>query len=104
MRAGVASKIDFAATPARMIGQEGGAWPALDSVFDRASVALACEALGVAERSLEMALEYAKVRIQFKRPIGSFQAIKHKFADMLVALELARSATEYSTRAIDAGA
>jgi alkylation response protein AidB-like acyl-CoA dehydrogenase len=96
--------VDLDSTPARMIGQEGLAWPALDSVFDRASVALACEALGVAERSLEVALEYAKARIQFNRPIGSFQAVKHKFADMLVALELARSAAEYSTRAVDAGA
>jgi alkylation response protein AidB-like acyl-CoA dehydrogenase len=94
--------LDLESTPARIIGEEGKAWSALDSVFDRASVALACEALGAAERSLDVAVEYAKVRTQFNRPIGSFQAVKHKFADMLVALELARSAVAYSTRAIDA--
>jgi alkylation response protein AidB-like acyl-CoA dehydrogenase len=71
--------------------------------LDRAAVALAAESLGGAERCLEMATEYAKARVQFGRPIGSFQAIKHKLADMLVAVETARSAAYYAARVADAG-
>jgi alkylation response protein AidB-like acyl-CoA dehydrogenase len=67
-------------------------------------VALAAESLGGAERCLEMATEYAKARVQFGRPIGSFQAIKHKLADMLVAVETARSAAYYAACAADSGA
>jgi alkylation response protein AidB-like acyl-CoA dehydrogenase len=55
-------------------------------------VGVAAESLGGAERVLEMAVDYAKVRVQFGRPIGSFQAIKHKCADMLIQVESARSA------------
>ncbi|MCB9521318.1 MAG: acyl-CoA/acyl-ACP dehydrogenase [Myxococcales bacterium] len=61
-----------------------------------ASAMLAAESIGVAEASLEMAVEYAKVREQFGRPIGSFQAIKHKCADMLMAVETARSAAYHA--------
>jgi alkylation response protein AidB-like acyl-CoA dehydrogenase len=64
----------------------------LSRVLDRAAVALAAEQVGGAARCLDMAVEYAKTRVQFDRPIGSFQAVKHKCADMLVAVESARSA------------
>src|SRR5690606_39185606 len=64
---------------------------------------LACEQLGGAERTLEMAVDYAKTRHQFGRPIGSFQAIKHKCADMLVAVESARSAARCAAEAVAAG-
>jgi alkylation response protein AidB-like acyl-CoA dehydrogenase len=73
----------------------GGA-TALGRILDRAAVALAAEALGGAERCLDMATEYAKTRVQFDRPIGSFQAIKHRLADMLVAVETARSAAYWA--------
>ena len=65
-------------------------------VLDLASVALAAEAVGGAERCLEMSVEYAKTRVQFGRPIGSFQAIKHKCADMLLEVESAKSASAYA--------
>ena len=71
--------------------------------YDRASIALAAESLGGAERCLEVATEYAKARVQFGRPIGSFQAIKHKLADMLVAVETARSAVYYAACVADSG-
>ncbi len=73
-----------------------GSADVLARTLDRASVALAAEALGGAERCLEMATDYAKTRVQFDRPIGSFQAIKHRLADMLVAVETARSAVYWA--------
>lgn len=75
---------------------EGDAWPAVERVLDLGAVALAAEQVGVAARCLEMAVDYAKVRRQFGRAIGSFQAIKHKCADMLMAVESARSAAYYA--------
>ncbi len=79
-----------------LLGVEGGGWPVLTRVLDLASVALAAEAVGGAERCLEMSVEYAKTRVQFGRPIGSFQAIKHKCADMLLEVESAKSASAYA--------
>ena len=70
-----------------------GGWPALARVLDRAKVALCAEMIGAAERVLELSVGYAKTREQFGQPIGAFQAIQHKCADMLVALEGAKSAT-----------
>ncbi len=64
----------------------------LDRVLDVAAIALAAEQLGGAQRALDMAVEYAKVRHQFGRPIGSFQAIKHRLADLLLEVESLRSA------------
>ncbi|MCA9510211.1 MAG: acyl-CoA/acyl-ACP dehydrogenase [Myxococcales bacterium] len=74
-----------------LLGAEGAAWPALSRVLDLAAVALAAEQVGGAQRALDMAVAYAKERVQFGRVIGSFQAIKHKCADMMVAVEAARS-------------
>ena len=76
---------------------------ALRATLDRAAVALAAESLGGADRCLEMATEYAKARVQFGRPIGSFQAIKHRLADMLVAVETARSAVYYAASVAQSG-
>ena len=87
---------DVRVPSASILGEEGAAWPALDEVLTRAVVALAFEQLGGAERCLEMAVEYAKARVQFGRPIGSFQAIKHRCADMLVKVEGAKSAAYYA--------
>jgi alkylation response protein AidB-like acyl-CoA dehydrogenase len=90
------AKVEFANTPARLIGAEGGAGAALSKTLDLAAVALAAEQVGGAQKCLEMAVEYAKVRVQFGRPIGSFQAIKHKCADMLLEVESAKSAAYYA--------
>ena len=90
------AKLEFADTPARLIGTEGNAWPAVAKTLDLAAVALAAEQVGGAQKVLEMSVEYAKVRVQFGRPIGSFQAIKHKCADMLLEVESAKSAAYYA--------
>ena len=89
------AKLDFSNTPATLIGEEGKGWDTLETVLDLAAVALAAEEVGGAQKVLEMAVEYAKVRVQFGRPIGSFQAIKHKCADMLLEVESAKSAAYY---------
>ena len=90
------ARLEFANTPARLIGTEGGAEAALTKTLDLAAVALAAEQVGGAQKCLEMSVEYAKVRVQFGRPIGSFQAIKHKCADMLLEVESAKSAAYYA--------
>lgn len=79
-----------------VLGTRGQAWPALSRVLDQAKVALCAEMVGGAQQVLDMSVEYAKVREQFGRPIGSFQAIQHKCADMLVQVESAKSATYYA--------
>jgi alkylation response protein AidB-like acyl-CoA dehydrogenase len=75
----------------RLAGHPVGQAP-IDVVLARAAIGLACEQVGAAEACLDMSVAYAKVRTQFGRAIGSFQAIKHKCADMLVKVESARSA------------
>lgn len=81
----------FANTPAARIAS-GDVSEALEHALIRTLVALTAEQLGGTQRILEVATEYAKTRLQFGRPIGSFQAIKHQCADMLVQVEFARSA------------
>ena len=95
------ARISFTGTPASLIGEEGGGSAALERTLDMACVALASEQVGGASRCLEMSVDYAKSRIQFGRPIGSFQAIKHKCADMLVEVESARSAAYYASWVAD---
>jgi alkylation response protein AidB-like acyl-CoA dehydrogenase len=90
------SRLEFSGTPGRLIGAEGEGWPVLSKVLDLAAVALAAEQVGGAQKVLEMSVEYAKVRVQFGRPIGSFQAIKHKCADMLLEVESGKSAAYYA--------
>jgi alkylation response protein AidB-like acyl-CoA dehydrogenase len=89
------AKLEFANTPATLLGTEGEGWAVLSKVLDLAAVGLAAEQVGGAQKVLDMAVEYAKVRVQFGRPIGSFQAIKHKCADMLLEVESAKSAAYY---------
>ncbi|MCZ6822914.1 MAG: acyl-CoA/acyl-ACP dehydrogenase [Deltaproteobacteria bacterium] len=79
-----------------LMGQEGEGWGALSKTLSLAAIALSAEQVGGAQRCLDMSVEYAKQRVQFGRPIGSFQAIKHKCADMLVQVESARSASYYA--------
>jgi alkylation response protein AidB-like acyl-CoA dehydrogenase len=90
------ARIEFSSTPARLVGEEGAGAPVLSRTLDLAAVALAAEQVGGGQRCLDMAVEYAKTRIQFGRPIGSFQAIKHKCADMLLEVESAKSAAYYA--------
>lgn len=84
-----------------VLGEAGSAWAAIERALTVASVALAAEAVGGAQACLDMAVDYAKDRIQFGRPIGSFQAIKHMCADMLVSVESAKSAAYYAAWAVD---
>ena len=74
---------------------------ALERVLDRAYVGLAAEMLGGAERVVELSVEYAKQRVQFDRPIGSFQAVKHRAADMLLDVESLRNAVSFAAWAIE---
>jgi len=83
--------------PARRLGAPGSAWPALERTLAVAAILLAAEQVGGAERCLELAVAHARARIQFGRPIGSFQAVKHRAVDVLTALELARSAAWWAT-------
>ena len=94
------ASLEFSNTPARLVGEEGGGWAVLEQVMRVASVALANEQVGVAEFAMEMAVQYAKDRIAFGRPIGSFQAIKHKCADLLVSVESAKSAAHVAAHAV----
>ena len=89
------AKLEFDNTPATLLGAEGQGWSVLQTVLDLAAVGLAAEQVGGAQFVLEMAVQYAKDRVQFGRPIGSFQAIKHKCADMLLEVESAKSAAYY---------
>ena len=89
------ARLDFDNTPATLIGSDGAGWDVLSTVLDLAAVSLAAEQVGGAQFVLEMAVQYAKDRVQFGRPIGSFQAIKHKCADMLLEVESAKSAAYY---------
>jgi alkylation response protein AidB-like acyl-CoA dehydrogenase len=83
-----------------VLGGVGKGWPLLDRVIDRAKVAMCAEMCGGAQKVLEMSVEYAKVREQFGKPIGSFQAIQHKCANMMVQTESAKSATYYAAWAV----
>jgi alkylation response protein AidB-like acyl-CoA dehydrogenase len=90
------ARVDLRGAPGRLVGEEGGAGPVLGKTLDLAAVALSAEATGGAQACLDMSVEYAKNRVQFGRAIGSFQAIKHKCANMLVEVEHARSAAYYA--------
>ena len=85
-----------------VLGAAGKGWKALGRVLDGAAVALAGDCLGGAERMLELAVEYSKVREQFGRVIGSFQAMKHIAAEMVSEIEPARALVWYAAYAADA--
>ncbi len=91
--------IEFHATPAELIGRQGDGWPVLARTLALGASALAAEQVGGAQRCLEMAVDYAKVRRQFGKPIGSFQAIRHKCADIYLDVECARGSAYYALRA-----
>jgi alkylation response protein AidB-like acyl-CoA dehydrogenase len=79
-----------------LLGAEGEGAAALERALDQARVALAAEQTGGAQRCLDLSVAYAQERVQFGRAIGSFQAIKHKCADMMVAVESSRSASYWA--------
>ena len=93
------ARIDFIDTPAALIGADGRAWPALSRALDIAAAGLAAEQVGGAQRCLDLAVDYAKTRRQFGKPIGSFQAIRHKCADLMLDIECARGAAQYAVQA-----
>lgn len=86
-----------------MLGGAANAWPALARTLDLAALALAAEQVGGAQRCLDLSVAYAKQRIQYGRVIGSFQALKHKMADVMVRVEAARSAVYYAACAAAEG-
>jgi alkylation response protein AidB-like acyl-CoA dehydrogenase len=90
------ARVELADTPATLVGEDGAGWPVIEHVLDLAAVALAAEQAGGAQVALDMAVQYAKDRVQFGRPIGSFQATKHRCADMLLEVESARSAAYFA--------
>jgi alkylation response protein AidB-like acyl-CoA dehydrogenase len=97
-------RFDNVAVPqAALLGELHRGWPALARVYDGAAVALAAEMCGGAQRVLEMTVDYAKLREAFGKPIGSYQGVKHKCADMLVEVENSKSLTYYAAWAIDEG-
>jgi alkylation response protein AidB-like acyl-CoA dehydrogenase len=97
------ARCEFSDVPARLIGSPGAALRVLEHTLDVAAIALAAEQLGGAQRALDMAVGYAKVRQQFGRAIGSFQAIKHRCADLLLEVESLRSAVAYAAAAVAEG-
>ena len=98
------ARVAFDKVPAEPIGEPGAGWALTESLLDRAAVLVAFEQVGGGQAALDMAREYAIGRFAFGRPIASFQAIKHKLADMYVAVELARSNAFYGAWALSTDA
>lgn len=94
------AKLSFDNVPAKALGEPGQGAGALELTLRQACVALANESVGGAQQLFDSAIEYVRMRMQFGRAIGSFQAIKHKCADMLLELELAKSAAYYAAEAV----
>jgi len=94
---------DVAAGADTVMGQPGAGWAPLARVLDRATVGLCAEMCGGAQKVLDMTVEYAKIRQAFGRPIGSYQGVKHRAADMLVDVENSKSITYYAAWAMDEG-
>ncbi|HEY6480254.1 MAG TPA: acyl-CoA dehydrogenase family protein [Streptosporangiaceae bacterium] len=94
------ARIEFAAVPADLIGSAGDGAAIMNRVLDVAAIALAAEQLGAAQRALDITVDYTKTRHQFGRPIGSFQALKHRMADLLMEVESLRSAVAYAAAAV----
>jgi alkylation response protein AidB-like acyl-CoA dehydrogenase len=97
------ARLEFKGVEAKLLGEQGGAAGPMARTLTEAAICLANEMAGVAERLREDALAYSKLRVQFGRQIASFQSMKHKAADMLVDVELAKSAAYYAAAALDEG-
>jgi alkylation response protein AidB-like acyl-CoA dehydrogenase len=92
---------DVAVANGQVLGEVGKGWPILRRVLDQAMAGLCAEMVGTGQKALDMAVTYAKERVQFGKPIGSFQAVKHKCVDMMVQVENARSLTYYAAWTVD---
>ena len=92
---------DVAVPAAQVLGQVGAGWPIVQRTLDQAMAGLCAEMVGTGQQALDMAVAYAKERVQFGKPIGSFQAVKHKCVDMMVQVENARSLTYYAAWTVD---
>jgi len=90
-------------SPEGVLGEPHKGWEPLRRVLQRAQVGLCAESVGGAQRAMEIATEYAKIRIQFDQPIGAFQAIKHRCAQMYVEVESSRSIAYWAAWAQDYG-
>jgi alkylation response protein AidB-like acyl-CoA dehydrogenase len=90
------ARVAFADAPARRLGSPGAGWDAVGQALRVGRVWLAGEQVGSSTRAVEITAEYARTRRQFGRPIGSFQGVKHRLADMAVRTELARSAAYWA--------
>jgi alkylation response protein AidB-like acyl-CoA dehydrogenase len=97
------ARLEFEGVEAKPLGTPGDAAAAIARTLTEAAACLANEMAGVAERLREDALAYSKLRVQFGRQIASFQSMKHKAADMLVDVELTKSAAYYAAAALDEG-
>jgi alkylation response protein AidB-like acyl-CoA dehydrogenase len=95
------ARLEFKAVTGTLLGEAGGAAAPLAKTLDQAVACLANEMVGGAEALREQALDYAQMRMQFGRTIASFQTMKHKAADMLIEVELAKSAAYYAAAAAD---
>jgi alkylation response protein AidB-like acyl-CoA dehydrogenase len=93
------ARLEFCAGEAKLLGEEGGGAGPLAKTLAQAAACLANEMVGGAEKLRQSALDYANMRVQFGRPISSFQSMKHKQADMLVDVELAKSAAYHAAAA-----
>lgn len=96
------ARLEFDDTPAAPVGPDGDHTAVWRRTADDAAVALAAELLGTMEAGFDLAIEYAKTRVQFDRPIATFQATKHKAAELLERIELSRVGTHYAAWASDA--
>ncbi|OHV29880.1 MULTISPECIES: acyl-CoA dehydrogenase family protein [Pseudofrankia] len=95
------ARLDFWSTPATVVGEPGAAAAVLRRVLDVATTALAAEQVGGARACLDAATAYARDRVQFGRPIGTFQAVKHKCADMFTRIQVADAAAREAAAALD---
>jgi alkylation response protein AidB-like acyl-CoA dehydrogenase len=98
------ARLQLSGTPARRLGPDGDQRNMLRRTIEDAAVMLSAELVGAAEAAFDLAAEYSKARVQFGRPIGTFQAVKHLAAEMLQNLTLARVGTHYAAWAADTDA
>lgn len=97
------ARLVLADAPARLVAEPGSADAVMELVGDLAALLIGAECVGGAERSLQLAVEHARTRVQFGRPIGSFQAVKQACADMLLEVEAARSLLRFAIALAEAG-
>jgi alkylation response protein AidB-like acyl-CoA dehydrogenase len=98
------ARIEFHRTPAELVGAPGAGDEIVEAVLKKAAVALASELVGICQWGVATSAEYASTRVQFGRPIGTFQAIKHKCVDMLLDLEAAKAVAYYAAWTVETDA